>query len=89
MWQEWTSVDGQTQRQYGTMNRREENGATEDPLGRHVQERSRRSVGTNRQKPGEIGLARLLIKLSNSVWFHEPAADFTGLIRLIYLFILL
>jgi hypothetical protein len=73
----------------GLKNRREENGATEDPLGRHVLKRSRRSVGTNRQKPGEIGLARLLIKLSNCVWFHEPAAGFIGLIRLIYLFIYL
>jgi len=68
MWQEWTSVDGQTQRQYGTANRREENGATEDPLGRHVQERSRRSVGTNRQKPGEIGLALRWLHRINSAY---------------------
>ena len=35
----------------GIKSRREENGAREDPLSRHVLERSRRTVVTNRQKP--------------------------------------
>ena len=41
--------------------------------------------GHGQIKTGANGLAHLLIKLSNSVWFHEPAIRFMGLIRLIYL----
>ena len=43
--------------------------------------------GHEQTKIGANGLAHLLIRLSNSVWSHEPAVGFMGLIMLIYLVI--
>jgi hypothetical protein len=40
-------------------------------------------------KIGADDFAQLLIKHPNSLWFHEPAVGFKGIIRVIYLFILL
>jgi hypothetical protein len=77
-----------------------ENWATKDPMGRHVQESSRRTVVTNSQKPERmeyihrtsvkatsLGTAHLVIKHSSSLWFHQEAVALMGLTRLIYLFI--
>jgi hypothetical protein len=80
-----------------------ENGAPKTPMGRHVQESSRRKIATtNSQKPVRIeythttsvkttslGLAQLVIKHSRSPWFHQKAVALVGLIRLIYLFMVL
>lgn len=76
-----------------------ENGASKDPMGRHVEESSRRKMGTtNSQKPvrmeythttsvktTSLGLAHLTIKPSRSPWFHQKAVVLVGLVWLIYL----
>jgi hypothetical protein len=80
----------------GRRNRQNENWATEDPMGRHVQESSRRTMVTNSQNPTSmeqinttsvkatcLGTAHLVIKHSRSPWFHQEAVALMGLIRLI------
>jgi hypothetical protein len=79
------------------------NGAPKDPMGRHVQECSRKKMSTtNSQRPvrmeythitsvkmTSLGLAHLVIKHSRSPWFHQKPVALVGLIRLIYLFMVL
>jgi hypothetical protein len=82
---------------------KEGNGAPKDPMGRHVQECSRRKMATtNIQKPvrmeythitsvktTSIGLTHIVIKHSLSPWFHEKPVALVGLIGHIYLLIYL
>jgi hypothetical protein len=77
----------------GRKNSQKEKGATEDTMGRHVQEDSRRKMVTNSQKPARmeythtsvkgtsIGIAHLVIKHSSSPCFHQEAVALMGLIR--------
>ena len=68
----------------GPRNRQKKNWATEEPMGRHVEEGSTRKVKTNSQKPvrkenihttsakvTSLGIAHLLIKYSISPWLHQ------------------
>ena len=87
------------QRRWGLNNRRQENTALEDPIGRHVQKSSGRVMITNSQnwcewseftplstKVPSLGVPQRVIKPPSSLWLRQEAIALMELIRLIYLF---
>jgi hypothetical protein len=78
----------------GRKNRQKENSATEDAIGKHVQQSSRRTIVTNSQKSARIqhthikhvkaislGIAHLVTQHSSFIWYHQEAVDLTGFIH--------
>ena len=80
----------------GRKNKQKENSATEDPIGKHVQQSSRRTIDKNSQKSARIehtytthakvkslGIAHLVTQHSSFLWYHQKTLALMALNGLI------